>query len=511
MPRSVAGQTPGTLVLTPSGLGFGNVQVGTTNSLTLLLKNEGATSLTISGTARSNPEFQLKGIPAPLVLRAGAAISVTVSYTPTATGYTLAYVSVISNAKNRTLTLPVSGVGIPSGSTLTINPTGVGFGRVSVGTTGSQTLQLRNAGTASLTISGTTISGTGFQLQGITTPLVLPAGATRNVTLSYSPNTAGYVLDYVSFTSNAQNKVVTLPVSGVGVVTAASTLTITPTGVGFGNVPIGTSNSQTLQLRNVGTASVTISGATVSGTGFQLQGLVTPLVLAAGTTKNVTLSYSPKTTGYVLDYVAFISNAQDKTLTLPVSGVGTSATRSVQVVPTSLSFGRVAVGNSQTSPVEITNTGNSNILLSGITISGSGITINSGVAGATIAPRQTATLDVTFAPKSGASMTGSISLKNSATASPIAVALSGTGVAASSSHSVALSWNPSGSVDVVGYYVYRATGSGSSGRLNSSPQSNLSYTDLSVVAGSTYTYSVTAINSAGIESARCTDASITVP
>ncbi|HEY4979360.1 MAG TPA: choice-of-anchor D domain-containing protein, partial [Candidatus Acidoferrum sp.] len=488
-----------------------NVQVGTTNSQTLLLKNEGATSLTISSTTRSNPEFQWKGISTPLVLRAGAAMSVTVSYTPTATGYTLAYVSLISNAKNSTLTLPVSGVGIPSGSTLTINPTGVGFGPVSVGTTGSQTLQLRNAGTGSLTISGTTISGTGFQLQGITTPLILPAGATRNVTLSYSPKTAGYVLDYVSFTSNAQNKVVTLPVSGVGVVTVASKLTITPTGVGFGNVPIGTSNSQTLQLRNVGAASVTISGATVSGTGFQLQGLTTPLVLAAGTTKNVTLSYSPKTTGYVLDYVAFISNAQDKTLTLPVSGVGTSATRSVRVVPTSLSFGRVTVGNSQTSPVEITNTGNSNILLSGITISGSGITINSGVAGATIAPGQTATLVVTFAPKSTTSMTGSVNLENNATASPIAVALSGTGVALSSTHSVALSWNPSGSVDVVGYYVYRATGSGSSGRLNSSPQSNLSYTDLSVVAGSTYTYSVTAINSAGIESARCTDASITVP
>src|SRR5215469_11235294 len=54
---------------------------------------------------------------------------------------------------------------------------------------------------------------------------------------------------------------------------ATGTLSATPTSASFGNVPIGTANTQSFQLKNIGTSSLTISSATMSGTGFSMSGL----------------------------------------------------------------------------------------------------------------------------------------------------------------------------------------------------------------------------------------------
>lgn len=69
-------------------------------------------------------------------------------------------------------------------------------------------------------------------------------------------------------------------------------------------------------------------------------------------------------------------------------------------------------------------------------------------------------------------------------------------------YEVALTWDaPSSSADpVVGYDVYRATGAGAYSLLNSSPVSATNYTDATVQPGTTYTYEVTSVDAAGVES-----------
>jgi len=75
---------------------------------------------------------------------------------------------------------------------------------------------------------------------------------------------------------------------------------------------------------------------------------------------------------------------------------------------------------------------------------------------------------------------------------------------------VLLSWHPSSSSGVVGYNVYRAS-PGTAYILVYSAMNGLNCTDGTVQSGQTYTYVVTAVNSAGEESAESGSATAVVP
>ncbi len=79
-------------------------------------------------------------------------------------------------------------------------------------------------------------------------------------------------------------------------------------------------------------------------------------------------------------------------------------------------------------------------------------------------------------------------------------------------HDVSLTWNPSASSGVLGYNVYRGTGSGGPyTKLNTSLIAASSYTDRAVQAGQTYFYVVTATSSGDVESVYSNETSAAVP
>lgn len=97
--------------------------------------------------------------------------------------------------------------------------------------------------------------------------------------------------------------------------------------------------------------------------------------------------------------------------------------------------------------------------------------------------------------------------------SVILLLLSAVAWAAPGSHSVALTW-ADGDGTVVSYNVYRGTATGvCSGSPTPFAKGIVlkSYTDSSVTAGTTYFYAVSALNSAGGESACSAEAQATVP
>jgi len=158
--------------------------------------------------------------------------------------------------------------------------------------------------------------------------------------------------------------------------------------------------------------------------------------------------------------------------------------------------------------VTITNTGNSNVTISQISVTGAGYTVTGGSTPVTLTPSQNLVLGVQFSPASTGSVAGSISIVSNATGSPATVTLSGTGVVP---HTVSLSWIASTS-SVSGYNVYRSTTSGSGYvKINSSLVSVLTYTDSNVTNGTTYYYVTTAVDSTGTESAFSNQATAVIP
>jgi fibronectin type 3 domain-containing protein len=104
-----------------------------------------------------------------------------------------------------------------------------------------------------------------------------------------------------------------------------------------------------------------------------------------------------------------------------------------------------------------------------------------------------------------------VTIVSNATGSPAAIALSGTGVAQQTQHSVQLTWTDSDS-SIAGYNVYRTTTSGSGYVLvNGSLVGPDAFSDTSVQAGVTYYYVTTAVDSSGNESAYSNEAQAIIP
>ena len=283
-------------------------------------------------------------------------------------------------------------------------------------------------------------------------------------------------------------------------VNAAPAIQVNPTSINFGNDVVGTILSQVLIIKNTGTATLTISQITATGSGFSVSGFSLPLNVNAGQQTTVTVAFLPTSVATVSGNVSVVSNAPTSPTSVALTGTGIAAVLTLGINPTSLNFGNVTTGTSSAAQnVTITNTGNSNVTISQINLSGAGYTMTGGGAPVTLTPSQTVTLVVQFSPTLAGAVSGSISIVSNATGSLAAVSLSGTGVAPVQ-HSVALSWNASTST-VAGYNVYRSTVSGSGyTKVNSSLVAGLTYTDSTVQSGTTYFYVTTAVDSTGMES-----------
>jgi len=393
--------------------------------------------------------------------------------------------------------------------TLSFSPSSASLGSVATGSSHTISVLVQNTGRAPVVISADSVHATGFSLSRLTIPQTISAGSSITLSLKFAPTSTGLSSGYISFTTNASNRTLQYSVSGTGVNPA--TVGATPSSISFGTVATGTTNSQTVQLKNTGAASVTISSATVSGTGFKISGITVPLTLAASGTKSFTVAFAPTASGSVTGSVTIKSTAPNPTYTMALSGTGGSATRTISLSTSSLNFGNEVVGGSIPLGVAVKNTGNSSLTISQVGITGAGFGISGGFVGATIAAGQTAEMNVVFAPTATGSVTGKVTIASNATNSPNSVSVAGTGVSGTS-HSVTLNWAASSSSGVVGYYVYRSTTSGSSySRINSSALSAVKYTDGTVSSGKTYYYVVTAVNSSGTESAKSGQVTAVVP
>jgi len=270
-------------------------------------------------------------------------------------------------------------------------------------------------------------------------------------------------------------------------------------------------NSQTVQIKNSGTANLTVSQATITGAGFTLTGLALPMTLTPGQVGNFNVQYAPQSAGSVTGAVSIIGNAPNSPATVALSATGVAASYTISVNPGSLSFGNVSDGSSAAQGFTVTNTGNSSVAISGITATGAGYSLLSGTGAVTLSPNQSTSVSVQFAPSTAGAATGSVNILSNAKGSVSSVALSGAAIAPVVSHSVALNWGASSS-SVAGYNVYRSAVSGSSyAKVNGSVLGGVSYADSSVQSGQTYYYVATAVDAGGNESTYSNEVSAIVP
>jgi hypothetical protein len=396
---------------------------------------------------------------------------------------------------------------------LTLSPDSLAFGSVSVGQTGTKTISVKNTGTSGVRIWGDTLVGAGYRVSGISFPTTLNVGESVTFQVLFTPSTAGSVSGELELFSDSRDRKLTVALSGEGGGSSAGYVTATPLDAQFGDVAVGTQNTESVTLKNTGGESLSVSSVTTSTKGFAISGITTPMSLAAGAETHFTLAFLPEAAGSVSGSVVVKSTGSDSSVSIAVSGTGVASSRVLSVSPASLSFGNVDVGSSTTQEITLKNTGNSSIAISSESVTGTGLS-ETGMGGAvTLGAGQSATMTVEFAPKSAGSVSGAITIaSNASNGTSMTVPVTGDGVTTSSSDVVNLSWQASPSSGVVGYYVYRgSTSGGPYTKLVSSPMAGTSYKDSSVTAGSQYYYVVAAVNSDGSQSTYSNQAVVSVP
>ena len=419
-------QSQQTLLLTvsPQSVSFGNVPVGSNGSQTVSLLNTGNGPVNVSQATMAGNGFGMSGLAVPMTLGPGQSTAFTVSFAPAGAGSASGNISVVSNAANSVSTVALSGMGVQP--QISAAPGSVSFGTVTVGQTSSQAVTLTNAGGAPLNITQLSGPGTGFSLTGLALPLTLAPGKSTAFTVSFTPTSGANSSSSLMLVSNAPTSPTTIPLSGTG---SAQVLQLTPstTSLSFGNQTLNASATQSVTLTNTGNSAVSISQVNVAGSGFTLNGSAPVVTLSAGQAASFSVTFTPTVAGNATGSASVVSTAANSPLSISLTGVGVQP--QISVVPGSVSFGTVTVGQTNSQTITLSNPGTANLTVTQSAGPGTGFGLTGLALPLTLAPGKSTAFTVSFTPTSGTNSSSSLTLVSNAPNSPTTIPLSGTGLA----------------------------------------------------------------------------------
>lgn len=312
----------------------------------------------------------------------------------------------------------------------TVTPVAADFGNQTVGTTSAaRTITIESVGTSPLGITGATVTGADAADFTVVNgcPAALPVAARCTMTVTFQPGAAGARTATLHVTSNAALGS-SVPLSGTGLpVVGVPVASVAPASLTFPAAGLGvTSAAQTVTVTNAGNADLTVTGATITGAAA-VDFAATNGCLAAvpqGTSCDVTVTFTPTTGGARAASLAITTDGGNATVAL----TGTGTAPGISVTPGSLTFPTTGLGTpSAARTVTVTNTGNAPLdVTQPLTVTGDFAATGCGTA---VAPGGTCTVSVVFTPTANGARTGTLTLASNAGAAPT-VALAGTGAAA---------------------------------------------------------------------------------
>jgi hypothetical protein len=208
--------------LSPASLAFANQSLGTPSAAqTLTLTNTGNAALSITSfavTGTNASDFaQTNTCSNSLV--AGANCTISVTFTPSASGARAAALSIADNASGSPQTVSLSGTGTSNTAVVSLSPTSLAFGNQPVQITSSaQTVTLTNTGTGTLSITSLATSGTNASdfAEVDTCGSSVAAGANCTIAVWFTPAASGTRTAALSIADNASGSPQTVRLSGTG-------------------------------------------------------------------------------------------------------------------------------------------------------------------------------------------------------------------------------------------------------------------------------------------------------
>ena len=238
--------------------------------------------------------------------------------------------------------MPLAGTGVagPTGGIAIDTPaTGLDFGSQQVGTaSAAQTVTVTNNGTAPLTVSAVTVTGSNagdFAADGTAcTGAPLAAGASCAIPVTFTPSAEGPRAATLTIASDdPDSPSLTVPLAGTGLVAPVGDVDLGAAagGLDFGTVEVGQSApGKAITLTNQGAAALAVGTVALGGTDadqFTLDASAcTGQSLAAGASCAIVVGFAPTSLGAKTATVTITSDDPDEpSVTVPLQGVGTGS------------------------------------------------------------------------------------------------------------------------------------------------------------------------------------------
>ncbi|MBB5869262.1 glucose/arabinose dehydrogenase [Allocatelliglobosispora scoriae] len=217
--------------------------------------------------------------------------------------------------------LQIFGGGGPTTATLSASPVSLAFGNQLVNTTSPQvSVNITNTGNGPAAVSGVVVAGNFAQSHNCGSTIA--AGATCQVSVTFTPTSTGAKTGSFTVNSNATNPALVVNLTGTGINPTPATLSFSPPSITFPDTNVGANVTRQIYVSNGGSVAAAISSITASGTGFSVSSHSCGTSLAGGGNCFVNVVFAPTSAGSKSGTVTVNSNATNPVLSASLTGLG---------------------------------------------------------------------------------------------------------------------------------------------------------------------------------------------
>ncbi len=391
------------LTIMPSFAIFGAQPVNSSSQAqTLTAKNTGTTPLTLNPITVTGNFTESDDCPSQL--QAGSSCTVSVTFSPSATGSLSGSVNISDTSGAATTMATVSGQGTLPG--IAAAPATLFFGSLPVGTTSqAQTITVTNTGLAPLQIGS--VSGDGdFAETDTCADQTIAAGSLCLISVTMTPTTTGMRTGSIQIIDSADGSHI-IALSGMGQSTGVS---VSPTSLAFGSAPVsGSAQGTSLQVAvtNTGTSPLTFSGASTRGDFTESDSCGT--TIAVGASCLLSINFVPTGLGHRTGSLTISDDAGGGVQLVSLEGDGSPV--GFILTPPVLTFATPKQGVTS-APQTVVLSNNTGASLDNVAIAASGEYAERDNCGTTLLNGANCTVSITVTPVISGAITGTVTISS---------------------------------------------------------------------------------------------------
>ncbi len=375
-------------------------------------------------------------------LAEGASCVFGVTFTPLSSGVLSGTLTIASNSVSSPVTVQLSGTG---GAVASVSPLSLNLGSANLTeSTAAKSVKLTNSSNFAVNITSVTTSGPSasqFSVSNLCGTIVLASGNCI-ISVTFNPTATGIQTADLNIASDAATPFAAVALSGTGTIPV---VTLSPTSVSFPspgqplNVP---SSPIDVTVKNTGTGPLNfaVQGITITGTNATDFSILTNTCgsqLVVGASCVIGVVFTPTALNSRVADLVLTDDASPNTQTVPLVGNGIAGSGVIELSPSPVNFPDTLKGaKSSPQTVTLTNASSTSVLaISSMLVSGANaadFASNSSTNCPTsLAAGSSCQINLVFAPSIVGAETATLTVSGSASNSPQAVILNGTGTSSS--------------------------------------------------------------------------------